>query len=377
MGLILKYVEQTKSGSWQYRRRVPKEVAAVITKREFKRKLGDSQKEALAAYPRYHAEVEREIAEALRSLSRSASAGAPGASERDAYAEALRRRASLIAAGATEAALANEADAIAARYPQDEYEPVGASTIDRHTINVLRLGPERHKAPAPTLTDAQRLYVSEKIGDGEGADTQSEARVSRVIRMVVAALGKNPVLASLTREDARKVRDAMLGRLKSTGAQVSAASVKRELNVLKAVINFGKVEFGLPETFQNPFNKLDLGATASRQRDGEKRDPLPPKILAEVHKRITSGANPALAQIWRILAGTGCRIAEITGLRVEDVETKGETPHIRVTWNEDRRLKTNASIRCVPLVGDALEAAKEAVMAASGGTMLFPRYGRL
>ncbi|WP_236694967.1 hypothetical protein, partial [Rhodobacter capsulatus] len=29
--------------------------------REFKRKLGDSQKEALAAYPQYHAQVEREI----------------------------------------------------------------------------------------------------------------------------------------------------------------------------------------------------------------------------------------------------------------------------------------------------------------------------
>ncbi|WP_394325857.1 DUF6538 domain-containing protein, partial [Rhodobacter capsulatus] len=59
MGLVLKHVEQTKSGSWQYRRRVPKDVSEVITKREFKRKLGDSQKEALAAYPQYHAQVER------------------------------------------------------------------------------------------------------------------------------------------------------------------------------------------------------------------------------------------------------------------------------------------------------------------------------
>ena len=90
-------------------------------------------------------------------MSRSASANAPDASERDAYAEALHLRASLIASGATEAALANEADAIASRYPQDEYEPVGANVVDSHAINLLRLGPERHKAPAPTLTDAQRL----------------------------------------------------------------------------------------------------------------------------------------------------------------------------------------------------------------------------
>ncbi len=64
MGLVLKHVERTKAGSWQYRRRVPKEVSATIPKREFKRKLGDSEREALAAYPRYHAEVEKEIAEA-------------------------------------------------------------------------------------------------------------------------------------------------------------------------------------------------------------------------------------------------------------------------------------------------------------------------
>jgi hypothetical protein len=72
MGLVLKHVERTKSGSWQYRRRVPKEVSEVIAKREFKRKLGESEREALAAYPRYHAEVEREIAEAMRGKGRAA-----------------------------------------------------------------------------------------------------------------------------------------------------------------------------------------------------------------------------------------------------------------------------------------------------------------
>lgn len=35
MGLVLKHVERTKAASWQYRRRVPLEVSAIITKREF------------------------------------------------------------------------------------------------------------------------------------------------------------------------------------------------------------------------------------------------------------------------------------------------------------------------------------------------------
>ena len=113
MGIVLKPVERIKSGSFQYRRRVPRDVAAIITKLEFKRKLGHSEREALAAYPRYHAEVEREIAEAKLGRVRTESASKPGASERESYAEAMRRRADLIAMGATAEALAHEADSLA------------------------------------------------------------------------------------------------------------------------------------------------------------------------------------------------------------------------------------------------------------------------
>jgi hypothetical protein len=88
MGLVLKHVERTRAGSWQYRRRVPLEVSAIITKREFKRKLGESEREALAAYPRFHAEVEREIAEAKLGWVRSEAVNREARSEREAYAEA-------------------------------------------------------------------------------------------------------------------------------------------------------------------------------------------------------------------------------------------------------------------------------------------------
>ena len=142
MGLVLKHVEQTKSGSWQYRRRVPKDVSEVITKREFKRKLGDSQKEALAAYPQFHAKVEREIEAARKRIAGAEAASGPNASEREAYAEALRRRADLVARGATEDHLEIAADSLADNFPQEGYEPIGAPPVDRHTVNLLRLGPD-------------------------------------------------------------------------------------------------------------------------------------------------------------------------------------------------------------------------------------------
>ena len=378
MGLVLKHVERTKAGSWQYRRRVPKEVSANITKREFKRKLGESEREALAAYPRYHAEVEREIAEARLGRVRSEAASRAGASEREAYAEALRRRADLVAAGASDRDLELTADSMVDAYPQDEYEPEGVPPVERHLINLLRHGPERHKAPEPTLGDARAFYLKERGGDEPPeAIHRFEVDTDRIIGRVKEALGRDPVLTSLTREDARKVRDYMLDRLTSTGRPISPASVARDLNGLNAIINFTAKEMPLPATFQNPFSGLSAGKVRGRRAEGDNRDPLPEKILTAARARIVGHAKKDLALIWRLLEGTGCRLSEVSGLRVEDVEVSGDLPHIRVTWHENRRLKTDASSRYVPLVGDALEAAKEALKLPRVSNLLFPDYGHV
>jgi integrase len=379
MGLVLKYVERTKAGSWQYRRRVPQSVSAVITKREFKSKLGESEREALAAYPRYHAEVERLIEAAKRGQ-----AVAVGSmTEREAYAEALRRRADLVMAGTDEAMLYLAGDVLADRYPHSEAGPVGVPPVDRHTINLLRMGPERYKAPEPTLGDARRLYLKERLcADNPATDNRPVDLTNRVVDAAIDALGRDPALSSLTRDDARQVRGHMLDRVKVTGkgagGKVNPATVSRELSILSAVFNFAKVEFGLPETLQNPFSRLPVAGDAKGQgqKDSEKRDPLPADVLVETRKRIMEKASPELALIWRLIEATGCRLAEVSGLRVEDVKTEGDLPHIRIEPHPLRSLKTKSSQRQVPLVGDALAAAEAALEAAAGGDMLFPSYGR-
>lgn len=62
MGLVLQHIQRTESGSFIYRRRIPKDLATIIQKREFKKKLGATEAEALKIYPQFHAQVEREIA---------------------------------------------------------------------------------------------------------------------------------------------------------------------------------------------------------------------------------------------------------------------------------------------------------------------------
>lgn len=383
MGLVLDHVVTTKSGSLHYRRRVPKDVAEVITKREFKRKLGDSRKEATGAYLRYHAQVEREISAARQRLALSAAASSSEASEREAYAEALRRRADLIEAGTTEQGLEIVADHMMDSYPQDEWEPVGMPPVERHTVNLLRLGPERYRPPEPTLDDARKLYLKERL-DADNPDTDSRivGLANRVVFTVIKVLGRNPVLTTLTREDARKVRDEMLDRVKVTGrgvgGKVSPSTVSRELSIVAAVINHAAKEFDLPGSFQNPFNDLPVARVrkGEAEKASDKRDPLPPKVLQQVRARVIVGASPELSLIWRLIEGTGCRIAEVSGLRVEDVDVTGDLPHIRIEPHPLRSLKTGTSRREVPLVGDTLAAAQEALKLSREGHMVFPSYGR-
>ena len=190
MGLVLKYVGQTKSGSWEYRRRVPKSIAGVILRREFKRKLGDTKREALAAYPRFHAKVEFQIAEALLGRAQTSAFNGETSSEREAYAEALRRRADLVAMGASQEHLEITADSLADSYPQDEDGPIGVPPVARYTINLLRNGPEQTKAPEPTLRDALKFYLKEHLtADSPQSDNRTIGFATRVVEAAINAIG--------------------------------------------------------------------------------------------------------------------------------------------------------------------------------------------
>ncbi|WP_155984412.1 hypothetical protein [Paracoccus pantotrophus] len=128
----------------------------------FKKKPGDSRNEALAVDPRLHAQVEREIAAARRRL--KAPPLSPSLSDREAYVAALRRRADLVAAGATSEEPAHEGDGLADSCPQDGWRPLGMPLVDRHAANLLRLGPERSRPPNLRRGDALRLYIAERLG---------------------------------------------------------------------------------------------------------------------------------------------------------------------------------------------------------------------
>jgi len=257
------------------------------------------------------------------------------------------------------------AEAIVEKYPRDEEgNPVGIGTEDAAALRALAYGACQAR-PEPTLVDARRQYEKDKVGD----DDKKQKQVARIFGLLKDALGRDRTLRSLRREDAREVRDHML----ATG--LAASSVDRYLNIVRAAFDHAVREFNLTGLL-NPFAKLEAAPRDKAEPDRDKRRPFTAKELKAVDKRIALFARPDLRRIWRMLEGTGCRLAEIAGLRVSDVRLEHAIPHIVVEWHDDRRIKNKVSKRDVPLLGDALEAAKDALEAAKGQAMLFPIYGR-
>lgn len=362
MGVVMKLkgLTEIRPGVWEYRTRVPEAVKAVIGKTERKVTFkARSDAELLRAYGHVVASIEAEFA--------SAKAPHKKLTPRVAWEEALR-----------------EADEVASGVvglDGDDAREVAAeslASLGRSPLVVQALMDPQRSPPALTIEDAREVYVKEKLGGGVGSEHRGAmVRLERVMRLAAeAGLPASTALSALTREHARKVRDHMLSREKLGGqGRVAPASVKRELGLLRTVVSYGSRELGLLDLV-NPFDKLPIeglsAATGARVAAREKVDSLPAKIVTAMRSKLSGD----LHLIWRILTGTGCRLGEVTGLRVEDVVLDWPSPHVRIRWHEGRRLKTLSSIRSVPLLGDALEAARAAVKAAEGSAYLFPRYAR-
>lgn len=360
---------QLRGSHWRYRRKVPPALRPVIGKGEIVIPLGATKAEALHRYPKVHAQAEQMLAQAAKPAPASLP---PTALE--LFRAAHRQVAAMGFNPAWSGGDSPEddesigrsvlADHIIERHQLDEEgDPLDISSADLALVHALGAG-SRDTRPVPTLEDAKRLYLVEAVKDNE----KRQQQLDHIFRLVAEVVKLNRPIASLRRADAREVRDHMLdGR--------SAASAERYLNTVRAVLNHAIRELDLAG-FQNPFMGLPTGNKEMAVPDRRKRDAFSDGELARTRSHVLSNARHDLQLIWRLLQNTGCRLAEVTGLRVEDVRVDAEIPHIDVEWHEKRRVKTLSSRRLVPLLGDALDAAREALATTANSVSVFPAYFR-
>jgi integrase len=222
------------------------------------------------------------------------------------------------------------------------------------------------------LSDAIAMYFKEHP---RGNDPKFHAFTSRHMDYITECLGDVPLTSLSRKTHGFKLRDDLVSK------KFATATIRRILNTANAIVNSAILNYELP--MQSPFKQLVI------QGEGLDKKPIPEfsaKLKAELRKKF-SKEKSSVAFMIRIILGTGARVGEIAQLSINDIYLDTKVPFIWLRPNELRsRLKNEVSIRQVVLVGDALEAIKEALTAhgkqdsdhlAPGAslTALFPEYG--
>lgn len=212
--------------------------------------------------------------------------------------------------------------------------------------------------PPMTVSQARDLYLADKFGGAE--DKATTQATKQFIEMV-----GDQELTNITRPMVIKwLRDLASQRGQASG------TIRRRLTSLRAIFNHMRKNYSL--TAENPFSSQDIPADTTGPR---KHVPFHRKHFELIEQHLSKAeTDPDLRRIITLLKFTGCRPMEIGGLSKSEVFLEQDIPAIRVRWTADRRLKTKSSDRLVPLIGPAIQAAREAVEASAGDNLFPAKY---
>jgi len=207
VGLMLPYARPLKSGTWRYRRPVPVRLQAIIGKNNLVKTLGKNKREALAAYPMVHAKFEKVLRLAEEALAAQAEPNdLPILTKLELYLEGISRVRRMgfdpydasvdpldPESVASDNARTAVADMILGEYPVEPGtgEPVGVAKMDEFVLGALYSGAP--PAPEPTLEDAKKLYIAERVTGTEAEIKKKVQRLDRVTGYIEAALGRPPL----------------------------------------------------------------------------------------------------------------------------------------------------------------------------------------
>jgi len=225
--------------------------------------------------------------------------------------------------------------------------------------------------PAPvTVRESLEIYFKEIAVDDQLGKSKAQAyhwqKVKRLsISYFIAEAGDLP-LTEITREHALAYQRYWSARVRASGASgspVKPNTANRHIGNIRLLYTSYFKHVG-DEQRPNPFRNLFFKARSRSEVPAFPDEWVRSRIL---RPGALSGLRLELQLITYMLIETGCRPSEIINLRPDDIHLAVDVPFISIRPRETREIKTEASIRDIPLVGVALEAARRA----PGG---FPHY---
>lgn len=338
-----RYVQQRPSGLFRYKRNVPTRLIERLGRTHIYRNLGHSYDNMIKLLPKAHAEVEAFFKRAEAETSRERTLAVVEAHFGSEAAE-------MIAAGRVDE---NLEYGLWALHQELEDE------VDGHVIgNLAAAAVPKEKL---TLARAFELYAEFKDAEENKKLLNSLNKAQEDLQASIGQVKLSKLnISDLTREDALKYRDHLLQR-------IAPNSVTRYINIVRAVVNHVVDERGL--ILKNPFQNLKVKGAGNSATD---RLPLSSQEAELGYEAMRPRAD--LLTIYWALWETGARMAEITGLEVQDMNLQERQLEIRT--NAIRGLKTASSARILPISDDLLQALQVHRQGKSDTDPIFERYGR-
>ncbi|UIK12472.1 integrase [Rhizobium leguminosarum] len=223
--------------------------------------------------------------------------------------------------------------------------------------------------PQVSLGEAFEFYVN-KIAASELTGKSPEQRKrwydtkKRAVTAFEEVCGQKNI-GEITRDDALRFYNWWLVRIApdpESGLKPTrvANSGNKDIGNLRVLFDRYLKHMGIRD-LQNPFEKLNFTEKKKRRRR------LPFSTEWITNRLFATSAltklNAEARAIFLIVAGTGARPSEIANLPPECIILDHPVPHIKVEPREDpddpREVKTESSIRDIPLVGVALAAMRK------------------
>lgn len=219
-------------------------------------------------------------------------------------------------------------------------------------------------APAMKVSRALEIYL-DKIAPDEldGKSPKQIADFKKVKRRAInnfIALCTDKSIWDIDRADALVFRDWWQARI---AAGRSGNSANRDLGNMRKLWREIAQREGKAD-LENPFDGLTF-ADPKRKRKQVRpfsqawiRDRLLRADAYAATREHPRAIRRDAAAIFLIVLETGCRPSEICNILPARIRLDAEIPHIAVDFDEARQIKTESSVRVIPLVGIALEAMK-------------------
>ena len=208
--------------------------------------------------------------------------------------------------------------------------PIEAEAYATRLSNVLEASWASHKTTTPINIPAvvdsfkPKSYLLSEMADEYLSLRKIDAAPPKLALETFISLAGDRDVVSYTRDDAKLFVDVLLSHGNKT------ATIRRRINCIAAILNYAYAELDVDK--RNPFSRLYI---KNEGHDVQKRGTFTLDQLKQGYDHaLSSGSQVKL--LMPLLGETGCRLAEIVGLELDDVDMTDEVIHIHP--NSIRRL---------------------------------------